>query len=149
MRKEIELYRGYKIMFDTDNETFYSALEDAIFGKPKRSYSAAKKEIDDAIKERLMAEFEPFEVVNTEGVFKKIVGLRKDGFIQEDKKMERSKFPEYYEKDFYKASPEILEVCAEMALIQYDIDELFKKKNALSKTIKGKTLAEIKKELIP
>jgi len=56
--------------------------------------------------------------VNTEGVFKKIVGLRKDGFVQEDKGMERSKFPEYNEKYYYKASPEIIQVYAKMELIQ-------------------------------
>lgn len=81
MKVEIENYRGWEITFDTDREEFYCMSNEWDTDKTKKSYSSAKKYIDDYIKEN--TEFKPFYIERIPYAFndftkKSVIGVRKD-----------------------------------------------------------------------
>lgn len=78
MKVEIEDYRDWTIYFDTIEERFYSVSQRDDTSKENRSYSAAKKAIDDYLKDNI--EFKPFKAMH-KGHLEviDIVGIRKDG----------------------------------------------------------------------
>lgn len=115
MRIEIDRYRGWIIYFDPENEMFFG---EGLEAEPvqKTSFSAAKKAIDDYLKDN--SNFKPFKVVKvgwevTDPIT--ITGVRKDGkFIYEEdgKKKQISTYDEQYYylwKDFPEDFKETLE----------------------------------------
>lgn len=105
MRVLIENYRGWEIHFDTDKEEFYTISNEYDTDKTKKSYTAAKKFIDDYIKEN--SEFKPIKVEthpshhNNREVIT-LIGIRKDGaFMYEDEKGQKKQLSTYNEKDYF------------------------------------------------
>ena len=135
MKVLIEEYRGWEINFDTDREGFYLSSERYDKEDTKRSYAAAKKFIDEYIKQN--EKFVPFYVVTIPSSYKskvtrKIIGIRKDGrFVYEDDNGKKHQLSEYDEKDYM--------------LINEVNESLFKELDELEKEIS--VLHECKKEL--
>ncbi len=108
MYKSIDNYRGYEVLFDTDNETFFCDIEDG--KREKKSFSSIKMAIDAYIK--LNAKFEPFVVIENvthSGNRREytITGIRKDNrFSIKNSIGEIRQISEYYEKDYSLKMPE-------------------------------------------
>jgi hypothetical protein len=86
---EIENYQGWTIYFDKEQDRFYSVSQSDDVDKTSKSFTAAKKAIDDYLKDN--QNFKPFKVMSYGGysgdfIVKTIVGQRKDGrfIIQKD-----------------------------------------------------------------
>ncbi len=77
MKALIETYRGFDIMFDTESEKFYTVSSVDDIDQTKPSYASVKKWIDDYVKANRT--FKPFEVTDSYGNCRKVVGIRKDG----------------------------------------------------------------------
>lgn len=77
----IDFYRGWEIFFDTDEEKFLAMSEDYNRQETRGSFAAAKKWVDDFLKEN--EKFVPFDVHTWSGGRRgptlKVIGLRKDG----------------------------------------------------------------------
>jgi hypothetical protein len=91
MKIQIENYRGWDVLFDTEKETFYAQSDEYDTGTHKKSFASAKKYIDDFIKDN--AEFKPFWVTGNPNAWSgdkkpvKIIGIRKDKrFVYESSK---------------------------------------------------------------
>ena len=104
MKTEIKMcdYRGWEILFKTDEETFMVKNLQDHFEKEKKTFGACKKFIDDYIKNN--ANFKPVWVQCLPDMFRgktklKIVGIRKDGrFVIENEKGENEQMSSYDEK---------------------------------------------------
>ena len=105
MRIEIEKYRGWEIYFDTDKENFYTISNEYDTQSERKSYSSAKKYIDDYIKEN--NEFKPIKVQKMPSMFGDghritLIGIRKDkAFMYEDKQGNKRQLSSYDEKDYF------------------------------------------------
>lgn len=99
MNTLIENYRGFDIIFNSDNERFSFSLDEGNYTE-KQSYAACKKNIDTYLKDNL--NFEPFFCRHTlSNEIIEIVGIRKDGgftFINTDGA--KSKLRSYCESDY-------------------------------------------------
>jgi regulator of replication initiation timing len=103
MKILIENYRNWQIFFDTDSENFYADTDDQI-SKEKKSYAAAKKYIDDFIKEN--NEFKPIEAESLHSALSEskitLIGIRKDGaFVYLNENGIKTQLPSCYEKDYF------------------------------------------------
>jgi len=80
---EIEDYRGWTIYFDKEEDRFYSVAQAYDVSKTNKTFTAAKKAIDDYLKDN--QNFKVFDVVSwnhygtAELIPARIVGIRKDG----------------------------------------------------------------------
>lgn len=160
----IEKYRNFEIYFDTREETFYSISDYYDTEQKKKSYSAAKKAIDEWIKEN--SSFKPFYVIKCEGWrgtnsfsfpisnemdVVTISGIRKDKrFTTSD----GSQISEYDEDRYFMPLPENEPVFKEMAPVIEELrlyEKLVKEKNKelveLSKKINLITLKQHKKQM--
>ncbi len=154
MRVKIEDYRGFEIMFDTDNERFWAKTDDGAWHQ-KQSFAAAKKYVDDFIKDN--EKFEPFFVIKKPELFHvsdnmrmKIVGIRKDGaFVSENRKKEKEQVSKYDEEYWILDKPENEKHYAAIAMYEAEKDQLDKKIKAEEGKIKSPTLTEIKKKMFP
>lgn len=110
MKVKVENYRGWDISFDTEKENFYAESDEYDRGETKKSFAAAKKFVDDFIKENL--DFKPVWVEVTANSYRdakkiKLIGIRKDGrFVYEDEKGEKQQMSDYNEKDYILCNPE-------------------------------------------
>lgn len=136
MRVLIETYRKWDIYFDTDEEGFYSHSDHYDREEKKRSYAAAKKSIDDYIKEN--AVFKPIMVQRLpdgwnrdNGAIIKLIGIRKDkAFMFENSKGEKRQMSSWDEEKYFLVNPDndvhfqkIIELEAEKARISKEIKE--------------------------
>lgn len=106
----IETYRGWEISFNTSTESFYVYSGHYDHEDNKKSFSAAKKFIDDFIKEN--QNFKPFLVQTSPDSYKsknilRIVGIRKDGiFVYETQSGGKKQLSKYDEKDYIIYDPD-------------------------------------------
>lgn len=102
---EIENYRGWTIYFDKETDRFYSVSQSDDVDKTSKTFTAAKKAIDDYLKDN--QNFKPFEVM----MFSKhryadfergiIMGQRKDGrYIIKKEGKEPEQLHQAYESDW-------------------------------------------------
>lgn len=101
MRIEIDRYRGWIIYFDPENEMFFG---EGLEAEPvqKTSFSAAKKAIDDYLKDN--TNFKPFKVLRVGYDVSDpitITGVRKDGRFVYEEEGNKKQISTYDEKDFY------------------------------------------------
>ena len=151
MRTIIENYRGVEIFFDTDNERFSFSFDDARWNE-KQSYSAAKKKIDDFIKETHA--FTPFKAISRGDnnlVVVDVVSVRKDGdYMIKDEKGNISKLGQYYEQEYVMYSPSDDKIFAEIAVCQIEIDNLKTRMQELkSPLLERQSLKSMKKSFMP
>ena len=100
MNTLIETYRGWEISFNTESESFYVKSNEFDRGENKKSFSAAKKYIDDFIKDNL--QFVPIWVQKTSGEKIKLIGIRKDKrFVYERRNGSKDQLSDYEEKDYF------------------------------------------------
>ncbi len=151
MRTKIIDYRGWGIMFDTDDETFYASIEDKY--TQKQSFASAKKYVDDYLKDN--ATFDPFLVErkpslqNPKSKPIKIIGVRKDHrFIYEDEYGDRQQLPEYYEKDYILINPANNVFKDKLADLSAQIQELRRRGEATEKGLVTVTLKEVKAQYV-
>jgi len=146
MRTLIENYRGWDIYFDTVGEIFYTVSNQYDKQENKRSFSSAKKYVDDFIKEN--QNFQPFKIQhNRTGETLTVIGLRKDNrFTLEDK----DQLSEYNESNHIVFDPKNEEYFKEIKLLENEITLLHNKKNIILDRIKNEntSLAEYKKILL-
>jgi len=142
----IETYRGYDIIFSTDNERFSFSTDEGSWNE-KQSYAACKKNIDDFFKNN--QGFIPFKVITRSGRITNIIGIRKDGrFISENSKKEKGQVSEWDEKDYRIYNPDVHDtIFASIASIEVEIDQLKEKRNQLEDLIDTPTLREFKRTL--
>jgi len=101
----IENYRGWGISFDTQNEEFNCLSNEYDKSEKKKSFSSAKKYIDDYLKEN--QKFKPIKVQSLRTIYRDqkhitIIGIRKDGkFMVEDSKGKKSQLSTYDERDYF------------------------------------------------
>lgn len=154
MKIGIENYRGFDIFFDTDKETFYYISNGYDVDGNKQSFSAAKKAIDEFLKENQT--FKPFWVEPNPNGYgwtkekKKIMGIRKDGrFIFENEKGEKGQISDYNLKDYIIADPENKDAWDILKGLQAQLEAIHKAINRHKATrFKIKTLADVKKEIL-
>jgi len=152
MKVHIENYRGWDISFDTDKEMFHYVSSDYDTDGKKISYAAAKKFIDDFIKENQT--FTPFWVEGVPdsygrtGKKLKVVGIRKDGrFISENEKGEKDQISDYDIKDYMAINEANGPLWDELKAIDSDAKVLSEKRKTVIAKFTVKTLKEIKSEL--
>jgi hypothetical protein len=110
MKVKVDNYRGWDISFDTEKENFYAESNEYDREETKKSFAAAKKFIDEFIKENL--NFKPVWVEETANACRnaikvKLIGIRKDGrFVYEDKKGEKQQMSDWSEKDYILCNPD-------------------------------------------
>jgi hypothetical protein len=149
MKILIENYRNWQIFFDTDSENFYADTDDQI-SKEKKSYAAAKKYIDDFIKEN--NEFKPIQVEMMPSIGSSKITLtriRKDGaIVYEDIDGSKKQFSVYSEDSYFLVDPnnevhfnKLNELSAKIKELQNQIKET---ENLVVKV----TVKEIKRNLL-
>ncbi len=100
MRIHIEEYRGWDIYFNTQTEEFYTISNEYEKQVNKKSFSAAKKYVDDFIKDNI--NFERVTVVDRSGREIDLIGVRKDGaFMCIENGGEPKQFSKYDESSFF------------------------------------------------
>lgn len=150
----IEVYRGWDISFDTENQTFivYSNYYDEE-QVGKKSYEACKKYIDDFIKAN--DTFKPIVVCKPPSAYysldkKTLTGIRRDGiFIYNGDKGKKKTLSKYDEDDYFIYQPWMEDVFAEMTEIGKKMTALKDQKKAIMEgkfTPKAKTVKDYKKE---
>jgi len=148
MRVLIETYRDWNIYFDTDKEEFYTHSESWDSDKTKRTYAAAKKFVDDFIKDN--ETFVPFEVENLGMIpssreIIRIVGIRKDGgWMMQKSGKEPERLSQYYEKDYCLYTPDNEPIWREIKEIEDKQEELRLQKNAIRKRLQAVPLNSMK-----
>ena len=97
---EIMQYKGWQISFETNVEKFYAISYNDDLQKEKASLSAAKKFIDEFIKDN--QNFKPVKVRNMAGAVFTLIGIRKDGlFVCEDKEGKKETMSSYNEIAYF------------------------------------------------
>lgn len=96
MRIWMENYRGWDIYFNTDSERFYAISDE--YDKQssdRKTYSSAKKYVDDFVKDNM--DFVPVELlqVGNDGKYEsfRLIGIRKDGHFVREKEGRKSQLP--------------------------------------------------------
>ena len=142
----IEKYRGVEIIFNTENERFSFSFDEGTW-REKQSYAACKKNIDDYFKAN--QNFKPFQVRRyNDGSQLNIVGIRKDNRFICYKNGKNEQVSEYEEQYYIEVNPEHDAIYAEIAKLEKEAKGIENKISELRKTITGKTLKEIKTEII-
>lgn len=153
MKVHIENYRGWDISFDTDKEMFHYVSSDYDADGKKISYTAAKKFIDDFIKENQTFNAFWVEVTPIRSTYRgmekiKVVGIRKDGrFISENKKGEKSQISDYDLQDYMVINEANVPLWEELKILELEKKALNDKEKALKAKFAIKTLKEIKQEI--
>lgn len=93
MRIHIENYRGWDIYFETTSERFYAISDEHDRqSSDRKTYSSAKKYVDDFIKDNI--DFVPVELLQEEhnGKYQsyRLIGIRKDGHFVREKEGRKS-----------------------------------------------------------
>lgn len=157
MRIEIEDYRGWTIYFDTGRDKFYSLSQRDDTDKENKSFTAAKKAIDDYIKENTV--FKPFKIQHGTGYstsdyrIAEVIGIRKDGrfMIQVQGSPEPEQLSNYDEGSWFVYETVNDSVIQEI-IKQNNLMEDFQKKHRanidlLKASLKVKTMSQVRKEL--
>lgn len=151
MKAPIEIYRGFDITFDTDSETFlcYSSEWDTESGK--RSYAAAKKWIDDFIKENV--KFKRVLITGVIGEYADkskltLTGIRKDHAFMAEGTSGVSQISKYHESRYCIYQPEHDAIRAEYERMGKEIEHMQKKRDEyLKENYNPVTLDEYKKTI--
>lgn len=104
MKIKIEDYRGWEIYFYTEMETFLSESDEFDRSETKKSFTSAKKFIDDFINDNL--EFKPVWIETLASLHRnpqkiKLIGIRKDKrFVYEGKDGKKEQLSDYREKEY-------------------------------------------------
>jgi hypothetical protein len=149
---KIEDYRTFEINFDTEKEVFYSMSDAWDKEFSNKSYSSAKKAIDEYIKAN--SEFKPFFIQKkpshyTEDKKIKINGIRKDGlftYLGDDGKTYQ--LSKYNEDEYLVYDPSNETLIKEYNLINAEIKKLDDKKKEVLSKWKGVSLKEYKQQII-
>jgi hypothetical protein len=145
MKIQIENYRGWDILFDTEKESFYVVSNQFDRDETKKSFASAKKYIDDFIKENL--KFEPFWIEKPATMWSKamkvkVIGIRKDKRFVYETKEGVAQLSEYDEKDYFLFNEDNISVYRQM-------DELKLKKEEIDNQYKELEKKVIKEGLKP
>jgi hypothetical protein len=117
MKVEIEDYRDWTIYFDTIEERFYSVSQRDDTSKENRSYSAAKKAIDDYLRDN--QEFKPFKAMHKSHLeIIDIVGIRKDGRYITERNGKKEQLSSYDEDRWIVWDDAYIPVVAEIRRLQ-------------------------------
>lgn len=151
-RVKIEDYRTFEINFDTEKEVFYSMSDSWDKEFSSKSYSAAKKAVDDYIKAN--SEFKPFFVQKKPSYFGeekkiKIIGIRKDNvftYLGDDGKFYQ--LSKYSEDDYFIVDPSNDPLIEEFNLISAEVKKLDEKRKLVLSKWKGVSLKEYKQQII-
>ena len=151
MKVDIEIYRGWSISFDTEQETFYCHSEQWDKDQNKKSFASTKKWIDDFIKDNEV--FKPIWVETKPKAYGerkiRLIGIRKDGrFIYENDRGEKKQLADYEEKDYILYDEENEKYKIEASKIDAKMEELRLQKNAILEKITGVELVEYKKQIL-
>lgn len=149
MKIDIENYRGWDIVFDTEKDQFQAYSNAFDNEKTRQSFSLLKKTIDEFIKYN--AEFKPFKVRRKPGghfgrELLTVIGIRKDGrfMIEVDGKKEQLSS---YDEDKYIVDFEKFEsTYSVIESLRKDIAELERKERMIIEAADFKSLAEYKQE---
>tara|TARA_R110002020_G_scaffold465503_2_gene686967 strand:+ start:3392 stop:3865 length:474 start_codon:yes stop_codon:yes gene_type:complete len=151
MRIEIENYRGWDILFNTDTEKFYVMSEDIDLGKDKPSFKSCKKFVDDYIKNNV--DFKTFEVQRfgrydrSPGVIKTVVGVRKDGrFVCVDEKGNIEQISDYETDNYIVVKESNKPIFEKMAKKLEEIGNINSSIKELSITIDREMLVDLKEK---
>jgi len=133
----IENYKGWEIYFDNNKENFYTSSDSYDRECIKTSYAAAKKYIDDFIKDNITFEPIVIEKKDHRGATQiKLIGIRKDGrFVYEGKDGKKEQLSEWDEKYYYLPTEENNEALKKIAEKQQIIDDISLEISALEKEI--------------
>jgi hypothetical protein len=154
-RALIEEYRGIEIYFDLENETFYATIDDPEnkWNRPKQSYKAVKKTIDDYLKEN--NDFKPFTALfritygGKKYEIRRITGIRKDAqFVYLDEKGVQHQLSKYDEQKHLIDSPENIDILAKLDEYEAEADAIRAKKHDLEGKLVSLNLKEIKAKYI-
>lgn len=150
MKVLIETYRGWNIEFETEEETFYAINIPEEKSVKKVSYAAAKKHIDEYIKNN--QEFKPIKVESD--FFEEgrniitLVGIRKDGkFMYERSDGRKGVLANYDERRYFEvneANNPVFDKIMELRKKQYEIH--IQMQSEREKLIKA-TVVEIRKRI--
>ena len=146
MKIAIEEYRGFEISFNPDKEEFNGLSNIYDTELASKSFSAVKTKIDEYIKANNT--FKPFWVVDINGEKTHVVGIRKDNRFMGEKDGNRFQISDHYEKDYFVDNPDFEVDFAKKKDIQFKINHLYAEIREIEKRISGKTLGDVKKELL-
>lgn len=152
MKILIENYRGWNIHFDTDRENFNIHNDFIDREEFKKSYSSAKKWVDEYIKDN--QNFKPILIHRPPNRFNNenkitLVGIRKDGrFVYLDSEGKKQQLPDYSEKDYFIYNPENDKLLAEAEELDEQINILRDKQKEVLSQFSGLSLVEYKKQLL-
>lgn len=126
MKISIETYRDHEIYFDTEANSFIAITDRWDRQFEKKSFAAAKKEIDDFIKDNLQfepvwVEKESFRMYGTEKKVK-LIGLRKDGMFMYEDGNEKRQISKYDIKDYFISNKKNEYVYSEIYKMEEKID---------------------------
>jgi len=153
MNVVIENYRGFEITFNTDEESFFGISDRYDHQtKGKQSYAAAKKGIDDYIKDN--SELKPFKVYsNPKDAYRNqeeltIIGIRKDGLCKARKDNGSIiTVSSYSLTNWVLWNPDNENAIMEIEDLSRQISALDDKRDALRKSLVVKTLKDVLNEM--
>lgn len=153
MRVLIENYRGWEIYFNTDSEDFYTMSNEFDKQHTKKSYSSAKKYIDEFIKENNT--FKPIKIQRFDYMssnpkqYLTLIGIRKDkAFMFEDESGDKKQLSRYDEKEYFVVDQVNEPIFEEIKKLQVQRDEIDEKFKELRSSIKRVTIEEIRKNIL-
>jgi hypothetical protein len=146
MKVLIEHYRGFEISFNSETEEFYFMSDTYDTEAKRKSFSAAKKWIDDFIKENNT--FKPKEFVCADGRKITVVGFHKDGKVVIDRGGKKAILSSYEEKYFVLYDQKFDEIFNEINALDAQRDDLNRSINLLEGEITGIALNEYKKQFV-
>lgn len=138
MKVLIENYRNHEIHFDTDENSFIAISDKYDRQFEKKSYSGAKKEIDEYIKENVC--FNPVVIQNDDNKIITLVAIRKDGGFVFNNKGVNEKLSIYDEKEFFIFNENNEPIFKEIADKKSKIESIRKEISSLIKTLKMEDL---------
>ncbi len=146
MTVKIETYRGWEILFDTDEETFFVESDDWDQREKKRSFAACKTFVDDYIKENKT--FKPIRVQHkTAGTELILTGIRKDGRFTYEKNGKKEQLSDFDVADYVKYDPENVPLFKRREALLAEAQKLREEAGKIREFITGTPLSEIKKDL--
>lgn len=154
---EIDVYRGWTIFFDTDEEMFYCHSDQYDKDQTKKSFAACKTYIDEFIKDNttfksFMVEAAPDAYCRKGETKFKIIGKRKDGkFIGENEQGVKVNISVYDYKNYMLSNKDNEAVHQELAAHDEKVrqihDEQKQSRNLILAKFKIKTLAQVAEEM--
>lgn len=146
----IDNYRGWDILFHKESETFYAAIDN--YSREKRSYSSAKKFIDEYIKDNF--NFNPVVVQKEPSIYNDgekitLIGIRKDEvFIAIDKDGVKTRLSSYDEKEYFIFDERNESVFLDIKYLKEEREKINEKIKKAQERIIKITVADFKKELL-